>query len=101
MKRTFRFAAKVATVPAVLDGETIELPVFPGILKHPRLEELPGLLCEPATARKYTVEALRVAAWPLLEQFPRAWLLHYLPDAPMRPQRRKALLFLLGAETQA
>ena len=70
MKRTFKFAAKVATVPAVLDGETIELPVFPGILKHPRIEELPGLLREPATARKYTVEALRVASWPLLEQFP-------------------------------
>ena len=101
MKRTFTFAAPMGTVSASLAGALVEIPVFPGILKHPRPEDLPRLLERPAALRKYTLEALRVAAWPLLRQFPSGWLLHYLPEASMRPQRRRALLHLLAGTADA
>jgi hypothetical protein len=101
VKRTFAFAAPVGTVSASLAGALVEIPVFPGILKHPRPEDLPRLLERPAVLRKYTLEALRVAAWPLLKQFPPRWLLHYLPDATVRPQRRRALLHLLTGTADA
>jgi len=101
MKRTFSFAAPLGTVSASLAGAVVEIPVFPGILKHPRPEDLLGLLERPAVLRKYTIEAIRVTAWPLLRQFPPAWLLHHLPHAPMRPERRRALLYLLGETPEA
>jgi hypothetical protein len=101
VKRTFPFAAPLGTVSASLAGVGVEIPVFPGILKHPHPEELFWLLVRPTVLRKYTLEALRVAAWPLLRQFPPAWLLYHLPHASMRPERRRALLHLLGEITDA
>jgi hypothetical protein len=74
----------------------IEIPVIPGILKHPTLDRLPALLEKPNVVRKYTIEALRKAAWPVLAQFPRDWLKECLPDAPLSPSRRRALVFLLS-----
>jgi hypothetical protein len=96
MKRTFIFAEPSGSVETAADGEVFRIPIYAGILKHPREDELPRLLADPAVLRKYTMEALRVAAWPLLRRFPSAWLLRHLPAAPMRPQRRRAILFLLG-----
>jgi hypothetical protein len=46
--------------------------------------------------KKYTLEALGTAAWPLLREFPHDWLRAYLPLAHLRPGRRRALEFLLG-----
>jgi len=96
VKRVFAFVQSVGSVAAELDGELVSLPVFPGILKHPLPEDLGRLLAHPAVARKYTIEALRIAAWPLLRQFPRSWLRRHLPEAHLRPERRRALEFLLG-----
>jgi hypothetical protein len=101
VKRTFAFAAPMGTVTASLAGALVEIPVFPGILKHPRPEDLSRLLERPAALRKYTLEAIRVAAWPLLKQFPTRWLLRYLPEASVGPQRRRALLHLLTGTADA
>jgi predicted RNA polymerase sigma factor len=76
-------------------GESIDIPVVPGILKHPRVDELFALLADAGAARKYTQEALRVAPWSALKEFPRAWLLACLRDAPLSRSRRRALEFLL------
>ena len=77
-------------------GRTVTVPVVPGILKHPRPDQLPEILTRPAAMEKYTTEALRKAAWPILAQFPRSWLIECLDRAPMRSSRRKALTFLLS-----
>jgi hypothetical protein len=76
-------------------GETIELPVVPGILKHLSVEQLEELLEKPAVARKYTRESLRVAPWNVIREFPRDWLLRCLPEADLPTPRRRALEFLL------
>jgi hypothetical protein len=96
MKRAFTFASPIGTTSVALSGSTFQLPIYPGILKHPRPDDLCRLLQDPAVSRKYTIEALRVCAWPVLRTFPREWLLYHLPDAPVRPERRRALEYLLG-----
>lgn len=97
MKRTFRFAKSIGTVRCEFSsGQQVDMPVIPGILKHPTPEMLPVLLRDPAVARKYTIEALRSAAWPILVQFPREWLKECLDRAGLRPSRKKALAFLLS-----
>ena len=97
MKRTYRFVKPIRTVECRLpSGQTITVPVVPGILKHPRPDELAEILTRPDAVRKYTIEALRKAAWPILEQFPRSWLIECLDRAPMKEPRRKALVFLLS-----
>ena len=97
MKRTLRFARSSGMLPVQVSPERIvTVPVFAGILKHPTPDRLPELLRNPDVLRKYTREALRIAAWHLLREFPRDWLLENLPAAGVRPGRRKALEFLLG-----
>ena len=97
MKRTYRFVKSVGTVRYALDTDhEVKLPIFPGILKHPSLDELPELLTRPAVARKYTVLALQKAPWQILREFPRALLEACLDDADLHPGRADALRFLLS-----
>ena len=77
------------------DGRTLTLPVIPGILKHPAPGALSALLVNPDAARKYTLVALRHAAWPVLRLFPVEWLRECLDHAQLTAGRRQALLFLL------
>ncbi len=78
------------------DGQTVRIPVYPGILKHLMPAELRRLLKDADVARKYTVEALRIAPWPVLREFPGDWLRLCLPDARLSPRRAHALAFLLS-----
>ena len=97
MKRTYTFVKSLGTVKHELpDGIMIEIPIFPGILKHPAVSSLPELLNTPAALRKYTIEAIKKAPWPVLKQFPRSWLTACLEEAEIRPGRLKALKYLLS-----
>ena len=97
MKRTLTYVRKSGTVSFQTPrGETIEIPIFYGILKHPSVSQLPGLLNNPAAIRKYTCEALRIAAWPVLKEFPRSWLNICMSQAEIRSNRRRALEYLLS-----
>jgi len=97
VKRTFRWVKSVGTVQVALGPDhEITLPVFPGILKHPTVDELRDLLLNPAVARKYTVLALRKAPWQVLREFPREWLEACVVEADLRPGRESALRFLLS-----
>lgn len=97
MKRTTEYVQSVGTANCLtLDGRQWELPIIPGILKHPRVEDLPALLEDPVVAKKYILLALSRCAWPILRQFPRQLLNDYLPFATMREGRRRALEFLLA-----
>jgi hypothetical protein len=97
VKRTLTYASKIGTIPfEVARGQVVQLPLFPGILQHVSPSELAGALSSPAAVRKYTCEALRTAAWPILREFPRDWLRSCIPLAGIRPGRREALEFLLG-----
>ncbi len=97
MRSTYRFAESTETVVCeIAPGKRIRVPVIPGILKHPRPDQLPGLLAIPGVVEKYTAEALRKASWPILRQFPRAWLRERLDLARLNPSRRNALAFLLS-----
>jgi len=98
MKRTTYFAKPegFVTCPAGRHG-AVRLPVVQGILKHPDGRELSVMLLEShAVAEKYTREALKCAAWPILRTFPRSWLLKLLKTTKVRPSRRKALRYLLS-----
>ncbi len=98
MKRTYKFAEKEGTTQCTLTtGETVSLPIFQGILKHPPAKSLPQLLQKPAVARKYTMLALQKAPWQIIREFPKSWLRACIPDAGLTPSRRKALEFLLNA----
>jgi len=97
MRSTYRFAKHREVARCQLtSGERIEVPVIPGILKHPHPDQLGELLTNPRVAEKYTKEALRKAAWPILSQFPRAWLRRCMDGASLPPTRRKAIAFLLS-----
>ena len=97
MKRTYNFASKKGTTRCILStGEEIVLPIFQGLLKHPPADSLSLLLQKPAVARKYTMLALQKAPWQILAEFPRPWLTTCLPEAGLKPSRRKAIEFLLG-----
>ena len=75
----------------------VRLPVVLGILKHPDVSELRRLLRGSSdVAEKYTREALKHAAWPILRSFPRNWLLKHLGSADVRASRRRALRYLLS-----
>lgn len=98
MKRTHRFVESVGSVRCTTEsGKDVNLPAFPGILKHPTVDELLDLLEKPAVARKYTVLALRKAPWQVLREFPPEWLEACLPEADLREGRVRALRFLLSA----
>jgi len=97
MKMACRFVRSEATTTCVLpSGRRIAVPVIPGVLKHPEPETLAVMLSRPAVVRKYTVQALQKASWPILAQFPRDWLLECLDHARLNPSRRRALTFLLS-----
>jgi hypothetical protein len=97
MKRTCHFATRIGVVSVSLSsGGCVEIPVIPGILKHPRPDELPDLLKDERVARKYTRLAIEKMAWPVLRQFPREWLVMHLDSATVKPGRLRALTFLLS-----
>ena len=97
MKRSLRYVEHASTVDVMLhDGTRLQIPLIIGILKHPTQDRLPTLLQRPEVLRKYTCEALRIAAWPVLRLFPRDWLLDNLPNAQVRPGREAAIRFLLS-----
>jgi hypothetical protein len=97
VKRTVEFVRPVGSVPFTLpSGCVVHVPVVPGILKHPRVEELPRLLSDAAVLEKYTMEVLRKAPWPVVREFPRELLLGCLDKAPLTEGRRRALRFMLG-----
>lgn len=97
MRRTTEYVQSMGTASCLTpDGQHWELPIIPGILKHPRVDDLPTLLTNPVVAKKYILLALNRCAWPILRQFPRQLLRDYLPSATMREGRRRALEFLLA-----
>ncbi len=97
MKRTYRFVQSTGNVSCTIaPGCDVTLPVFPGIFKHPTVDELREILVKPAVARKYTYLALRKAPWQVLREFPRDWLEACLSEASLRPGRERALRFLLS-----
>ncbi|RKX76125.1 MAG: hypothetical protein DRP87_12780 [Spirochaetes bacterium] len=101
MKRTYHFVKSTAsikyTTPA---GEKVEIPLFPGILKHLSVTELHDVLNTSTAIQKYTSEALKSAPWPVLKQFPKSWLKTCLDNTKLRssirPGRLRALEFLLS-----
>jgi len=102
MRRTLRFVQPRGT--AVFhrpDGSAVEIPVVQGILKHLGIEDLLRLLTDPDVALKYTLEALRIAPWPVLRHFPRSWLLECLPKARLPEGRARAVEFMLAARGPA
>ena len=97
MKQTIIFARSLGTVTCTMpSGQEVILPIVPGILKHPSSEMLPDLLSRPDVAHKYTLEALRKAAWPILRLFPKEWLRQCLSEANLSSSRAGALTFLLS-----
>ena len=97
MKRSYRFVESVGTARCILEsGRELALPVFPGILKHPTVDELRELLTRPTVARKYTLLALRKTPWQVLREFPRDWLEACLAEASLPAGRLRALRFLLS-----
>ena len=97
MKCSYHFVECTETVACeIAPGKCIRVPIVPGILKHPRPDQLPALLAIPGIVEKYTMEALRKASWPILDQFPRTWLRECLERARLKPSRRQALTFLLS-----
>ena len=84
MKRTYQFVKPTQSVECQLpSGETVTIPVVPGILKHPSPEQLPEILARPAAMQKYTVEALRKAV-------------QTAPDDPLARHNLGAALTLSG-----
>jgi hypothetical protein len=97
MKQTLVFVKSMGMVVCKMpSGQDVVLPIVPGVLKHPSPEMLPDLLRKPEVARKYTINALRSAAWQVLRCFPRDWLLECLPAAGLKPARAAAIRFLLA-----
>jgi hypothetical protein len=96
MKRTYTFVTAREIVRCNIDGESIALPVFVGVLKHPTERQLCELLIRPEVARKYTYEALRKLPWPALRQFPHNWLRSCLPASGLQESRRRAVEFMLA-----
>lgn len=98
MKRTYRFVSTEGEVACTLpSGQQVLLPVVPGLLKHPGLDELRQLLQDAEVARKYTIQALRKAPWAVLRLFPRRLLEDCLAEADLPAGRARALRFLLEA----
>ena len=96
MKRSYTFVTAREIVHCDIDGQSIALPVFVGVLKHPTERQLCSLLSQPEVARKYTYEALRKLPWPALRQFPHHWLRSCLPAAGLQAPRRRAVELMLS-----
>lgn len=97
MKRSYTFITSRQIVRCDIDGASIPLPVFMGVLKHPTERQLCELLTRPEVARKYTYEALRKLPWPALRQFPHDWLRACLAGSKLPNARRRAVEFMLSA----
>lgn len=95
MKRTYKFVTAREIVQCDIDGASISLPLFVGVLKHPTERQLRELLIRPEVARKYTHEALRKLPWPALREFPHDWLRACLPQSNLSDARRRAVEFML------
>jgi hypothetical protein len=99
MTRPYHFARPIGIAVCQIEGsETVSIPVFPGLLKHPHPSELVSLISDRDVARKYTRLALEKASWQILKEFPRPWLSSCLPEIKVRPGRLKALRFLMGLD---
>ncbi|MCA1596943.1 MAG: hypothetical protein LC772_11040 [Chloroflexi bacterium] len=97
MKRTFRFVQPSGMVTCqVPEFGNVLLPVVQGIFKHASPDALYEVLTDPDAACKYTIEALRVAPWPVLRLFPRPWLRTCLSKASLPERRLRALEFMLS-----
>lgn len=96
MKRSYTFVTAREFVSCDIDGVSISLPVFVGVLKHPTERQLCELLVRPEVARKYTCEALRKLPWSALRQFPHDWLRMCLPTSSLPEPRRRAVEFMLS-----
>lgn len=97
MRRLYTFPKPIGFITCTLpDGAIATLPVFVGLLKHASQDELFELLKRYNVARKYTIEALKIAPWQMLYHFPREWLLQTMQSANLSPQRQRALEFLLS-----
>lgn len=96
MKRTYTFVTARDVVHCDIDGVSIPLPVFVGVLKHPTERQLCELLTRPEVARKYTYEALRRLPWSALRQFSHDWLRACLPASSLPEPRRRAVEFMLS-----
>lgn len=97
MKRSHAFVSKVGTVKLKIPGgQELDIPLFPGILKHLSVAQLRETLTTTSSIRKYTCEALRTAPWPALKEFPRPWLRACLDQVEIREGRKRALEFLLS-----
>src|SRR5215831_21326119 len=96
MKRSYTFVTAHGVVLCDVDGVSIALPVFVGVLKHPTEGQLCELLTRPEVARKYTYAALRKLPWPALRQFPHHWLRSCLPASGLQEPRRRAVEFMLS-----
>lgn len=79
-------------------GRTLRVPVIVGIFKHLERQELKAALSDPDVVRKYTGEALRVANWFALRDFPPRWLRECMPRARLSRNRRAALNFMLSGK---
>lgn len=96
MKRTYTFVTAREFVRCDINGVSISLPVFVGVLKHLTERQLCELLVHPEVARKYTCEALRTLPWSALRQFPHDWLRAYLPTSSLPEPRRRAVEYMLS-----
>jgi hypothetical protein len=96
MKRSYPFVTAREYVCVDIDGVSVSLPVFVGVLKHPTERQLRELLMRPEVARKYTCEALRKLPWSALRQFPLDWLRACLATSVLPEPRRRAVDFMLS-----
>ena len=96
MKRSYTFVTARHVVECQIEGATIVLPVFVGVLKHPTEQQLRDLLVLPEVARKYTCEALRRLPWRALRQFPHDWLRACIPISRLPEPRLRAVEFMLA-----
>ena len=96
MKRSYAFVTARGVIECQIEGTTVTLPVFAGVLKHPTERQLRELLASPEVARKYTCEALRKLPWRALRQFPHDWLRACIPISRLSEPRRRAVEFMLA-----
>ena len=62
MKRTYSFVKKIGTLKYEFSrGQAIDILLFPGILKHLSVFDLPKVLNSHAAVRKYTHVVLKSA----------------------------------------
>ncbi|MDI6795017.1 MAG: hypothetical protein QME81_19470 [bacterium] len=101
MRRSNNFVQIMGFVECTISSEhEIRIPIVQGILKHPTIELLRELLKKPAVAKKYTIESLRRAPWKVLKEFPYSWLKLSIEEANLKPERKKAIVFMISDESR-